>query len=107
MAQYEIHELAAKQSKIAAYAKEIAKTIKERDSIHEELNSIPMDDCDNWLDTYARMGKKELSITMKIRHFYDMIYGKGNIFNEPNKGNGYLEYLWDFQTSARIYGARI
>lgn len=95
---------AKKQCNIINYAKGIKKAIEERQSIHDEMDTT--DDNDKWLALYDEMRNKERAIVMKIRHFYEMQYGKGNIFNTNNKGRGYLEYLWAFQDSARIYGIK-
>lgn len=97
---------AKKQSNIANYAKGIKNSIEERDTIEKELHSIPTEDYNRFLDVYEVMRNKERAITLKIRHYFDMVYGKGNIYNTNNKGKGFIQYLWDFQESARIYGVK-
>ena len=46
---------------------------------------------------WAMQTRMEKSITMKIKHFFVMVYGKENVFNHNLKGKDYLQHYFTFK----------
>lgn len=107
MQQIEINNLitfAENHSKCIAYAESIVKAQKEMREAQKTLN----ENCDTWtssewLDSYSEVEKMQKSITMKIKHFFDMVYGKENSFCETLKGKDSIEHWLTFYEFANNF----
>lgn len=106
MTQNEIDNLitwAENHAKISKYAEQIVNTMKEMDAanknLHETEDTLSPSE---WLETYAVIERMQKSVTMKIKHFFVMVYGKGeeNVFKQTLKGKDYLDHWFAFKDLA-------
>ena len=58
---------------------------------------------------WAMQDRMEKSIMMKIKHFFVIVYGKDNAFNNNLKGKDYLEHYFTFKdfVNGGVYGMKI
>lgn len=101
----QIENLLATAKKHAAqetYAKGIIATWRKAENeqryLSENFESI---DCDEWLGRHAENEKTFKAVQMKVKHFFDMVYGKGNIFCANLKGRDCVEHYWAFEDFCR------
>lgn len=84
------------------YAKSIVATWRKAENeqryLSENYESI---NCDEWLARHAENEKVFKSVTMKVKHFFDMVYGKGNVFCAALKGKDSIEHYWKFEDFCR------
>ena len=105
MTQERLNELIATCERMKVqetYAKGIVATWRkaeeERHYLSDNFESI---NCNEWLDRHAENEKLFKSVTMKVKHFFDMVYGKGNVFCINLKGRDCLEHYWAFEDYCR------
>lgn len=96
-----IEELSKKLDKFIAeknYAKEIADKIASLDDLNETIHrSYEIYSYDEMMVLWKMQTKMETAIMMKIKHFFNMVYGKENIFCNSLKRKDYLEHYFTFK----------
>ena len=81
------------------YAQEIADKIGSLKDLNAQVRrAYEMDLSYEELEVMWKMqDRMEKSIMMKVKHFFDMIYGKDNTFTANIKGRGYLDHYFAFK----------
>ena len=104
MIQNEIDNLLSfeqKFSKCRVYAESIVKAKREmRDAQKILIDNFEVWTPSEWLDFHSKVVNMRRSVTMKVKHFFDMVYGKGNIFCQTLKGKDDVEHWMTFREFA-------
>ena len=104
MTQNEINNLlsfAQNFSKCRVYAESIVKAEREmRDAQKILFDNFEVWTPSEWLDFHSKVENMRRSVTMKVKHFFDMVYGKGNIFCQTLKGKDDVEHWLTFREFA-------
>ena len=110
-----IEELGRKLDKhIAAknYAKKIADDIWGLNQLNKQVREAYDDPNFSYeeLEIMWKMQERmEKSITMKVKHFFKMVYDGENSFTKNLKGKSYLEHYFDFKdfVESPIYNIKV
>ena len=104
MTQNEIDNLLTFVEKNAAcrtYAESIVVAEKEMREAQRILNdNFNVWTPSEWLDFCSTVENKRRSVVMKIKHFFNMVYGKGNIFCQTLKGKDDVDHWMTFREFA-------
>ena len=93
--------LAENNAKCRAYAESIVKAEREmRDAQRILSDNYEVWTPSEWLDSCAKVENMRRSVVMKIKHFFDMVYGKGNIFCQTLKGKDDVDHWMTFKEFA-------
>ncbi len=93
--------LAEQQSKCRKYAESIVKAKRElRDSQRAVSDNYEVLTSSEWLNACMEVENMRRSVVMKIKHFFDMVYGKGNIFCLTLKGKDDVDHWRIFRDFA-------
>lgn len=97
-----IEELSKKLDKYYSqknYAKEIADKVESLNDLNETVRrSYTLDLSYEEMEVMWKMQTRmETAIMMKIKSFFNMVYGKGNPFCNSLKGKDYLEHYFTFK----------
>ena len=104
MTQNEIANLitwADNNAKCRTYAERIVKADREmRDAQRILSDNHEVWTPSEWLDFYSKLENMRRSVVMKIKHFFDMVYGKGNIICQTLKGKDDIDHWMTFREFA-------
>ena len=104
MTQNEIDNLitwAENNAKCKTYAESIVKAEREmRDAQRILSDNYDVWTPSEWLDFCSKVENMRRSVVMKIKHFFDMVYGKGNIFCQTLKGKDDVDHWMTFREFA-------
>lgn len=107
----ELSKWAKKHTIEKDYAKGIAKQIDSLESLNDQVRrAYDINLAYNELEImWAMQDRMEKSIMMKIKHFFVIVYGKDNAFNNNLKGKDYLEHYFAFKdfVNGGVYGMKI
>lgn len=97
-----IEELMAATRKHIAereYAQAIADGDKELDKLMDETCDAYRDGAtyDELKPLWDKQTRMEQSLAMRIKHFFDMVYGRGNVFCRSLRGKDYSEHYNTFR----------
>ena len=88
-------------AKCRTYAESIVKAEREmRDAQRILSNNYEVWTPSEWLDFCSKVENMRRSVVMKIKHFFDMVYGKGNIFCQTLKGKDDVDHWMTFREFA-------
>lgn len=102
----ELERWAKKHSIEKNYAKGIAEAIDSLETLNDQVRRAYEIDLayEELKVMWAMQTRMEKSIMMKIKHFFVIVYGKGNISTNVLKGKDYLEHYWSFRDFVKGMG---
>lgn len=87
--------------KCRKYAESIVKAKRElRDAQRAVSDNYEVWTSSEWLNACMDVENMRRSVVMKIKHFFDMVYGKGNIFCLTLKGKDDIDHWRTFRDFA-------
>lgn len=85
------------RSKCVTYAESIVSAEKDMRDAQRMLNdNYDVWTPSEWLSFCSKVENMRRSVSMKIKHFFDMVYGKGNIFCQTLKGKDNIDHWMTF-----------
>lgn len=87
--------------KCREYAKTIVDAKRDLNKAHDTLNeNYQVWTPSEWLDYCRKVEYMERGLSMRIKHFFDMVYGKHNSFTDNLKGKDELDHWFTFKDFA-------